>query len=125
MTPPEPNYPATTNPGYPNETETQEEDLKSNLLKDNRSNKKSKLRQFWRWKNLKKRTGTMDISITNRRQEMKERILDVEDMIGETNISVKENAKSKKLHDTKHPENLRYYEEKKKTKNNRNRKRRR
>ena len=25
-------YPSTTNPGYPNETEAQEEDLKSNLI---------------------------------------------------------------------------------------------
>lgn len=33
MAPPQPNYPATTNPGYPNETETQEEDFKSSLTK--------------------------------------------------------------------------------------------
>jgi hypothetical protein len=33
MAPPESSYPATTNPGYPNETEPQEEDLKSKLLK--------------------------------------------------------------------------------------------
>ena len=33
MAPAEPSYPATTNPGYLNETETQEEDLKSNLTK--------------------------------------------------------------------------------------------
>ena len=31
--PPEPSYPVTTNPGYPNETEAQEEDLESNFIK--------------------------------------------------------------------------------------------
>ena len=29
----EPSYPATTNPGYPNETEAQEESLKSSSIK--------------------------------------------------------------------------------------------
>ena len=29
----EPSYPATTNPGYPNETEAQGEDLKTNLIR--------------------------------------------------------------------------------------------
>ena len=33
MAPLEPNYPATTDPGFPNETEAQEEDLKFNLIK--------------------------------------------------------------------------------------------
>jgi hypothetical protein len=33
MAPPEPSHPATANPGYSNETEAQEEDLKSNLIK--------------------------------------------------------------------------------------------
>ena len=33
MAPPEPSYPATTNPGNPNETKAQEEDLKSSLIK--------------------------------------------------------------------------------------------
>jgi hypothetical protein len=33
ITPPEPSYAATTNPVYPNETEAEEEDLKSNLIK--------------------------------------------------------------------------------------------
>ena len=44
--------------------------------------------------NLGKRTGTTDISTTNRIQEMEEKILDIENKI-EINISVKENAKSK------------------------------
>ena len=33
IAPPESSYPATTNPGYPNETEAQEEDFKFNLMK--------------------------------------------------------------------------------------------
>jgi hypothetical protein len=33
MAPPEPSYLATINPGYPHETEAQEENLKSNLIK--------------------------------------------------------------------------------------------
>jgi hypothetical protein len=32
MAPLKPNYPATENPGYLKETETQEDDLKSNLI---------------------------------------------------------------------------------------------
>jgi hypothetical protein len=47
--------------------------------------------------NLRKRTGTTDVSITNRIQEMEERISDVEDTIEESDISVKENAKSKEF----------------------------
>ena len=43
--------------------------------------------------NLGKRTGTTDVSITNRIQGMKEKISGIEE---ESNISVKENAKSKK-----------------------------
>jgi hypothetical protein len=33
MVSPEPRYPATINPGYLNETEAQEDDLKSTLIK--------------------------------------------------------------------------------------------
>ena len=33
MAPPEPSYSGTTNPQYPNETEAQDEDLKSTLIK--------------------------------------------------------------------------------------------
>ena len=33
VTPQEPSYPVITNHGYPNETEAQEEDLKSSLMK--------------------------------------------------------------------------------------------
>ena len=46
-------------------------------------------------KNLGKRTGTTDRSITNRIQEIKERPSCVEDTIEEIDTSVKENVKSK------------------------------
>ena len=45
--------------------------------------------------NLSKRTGTTDTSITNRIQEMEERIAGLEDRIEEIDTSVKENVKSK------------------------------
>ena len=48
-------------------------------------------------KNLRKIIGTTDASITNRIQEMEERIPGTEDTIEEIDISVKENAKSKKF----------------------------
>jgi hypothetical protein len=44
--------------------------------------------------NLGKRTGTTDPSITNRIQEMKERISNIGDTIEEINISAIENVKS-------------------------------
>ena len=45
----------------------------------------------------KPETETTNASITNRIQGVEERILDGEDIIEETNISVKENVKSKKV----------------------------
>ena len=47
--------------------------------------------------NLKKQTGTTSASITNRMQEMEERISGVEDSIVEIDMSVKENTKTKKF----------------------------
>jgi uncharacterized coiled-coil protein SlyX len=41
------------------------------------------------------RTGTPDSSITNRIQEIEERMSDVEDTIEEIDISIKENIKAK------------------------------
>jgi hypothetical protein len=46
--------------------------------------------------NLGKRTGTTDAIITNRIQEMEERISDIEDTVEEIDPPVKENAKCKK-----------------------------
>ena len=48
-------------------------------------------------KNLGKRSGITDISITNRIQEIEERISGVKDTVEEIGISVKENLKHKKL----------------------------
>ena len=48
-------------------------------------------------KNLGIQTGTTEASFTNRIQEMEERSSSVEDRLEETDTSVKENAKSKKL----------------------------
>ena len=47
--------------------------------------------------NLGKRTGTTDTSIINRIQEIEERISDAEDTIENIDITVKGNAKYKKL----------------------------
>ena len=44
---PHPNSPATTNPGYPNETETREEYLKSNLIKVFKENMNTFLKEIW------------------------------------------------------------------------------
>ena len=47
--------------------------------------------------NLGKRSGIIDVSITNRIQEIEERILGVEDMVEDTDTTVKENWKHKNL----------------------------
>ncbi|KAL6093181.1 hypothetical protein STEG23_008035 [Scotinomys teguina] len=47
--------------------------------------------------NLTKGTGTTDTSITNRMQEMEQRISDAEDTIEKIDSSVKENTKAKKV----------------------------
>jgi hypothetical protein len=47
--------------------------------------------------NLGKRRGTTDAGMTNRIQEMKERIWGVEDTIEEIDTSVKENVKARKF----------------------------
>ena len=47
--------------------------------------------------NLGKRSGVIDASITNRIQEIEERISGAEDTIENTDTTVKENAKCKKL----------------------------
>jgi uncharacterized coiled-coil protein SlyX len=47
--------------------------------------------------NLGKRTGVTDASITNRKQEMEERISVAEDTVEGINTAFKENTKSKNL----------------------------
>jgi predicted nucleic acid-binding Zn-ribbon protein len=44
---------------------------------------------------LGKKSGTIDASISNRIQEMEERISDAEDSIGSIDTTIKENAKCK------------------------------
>ena len=46
--------------------------------------------------NLSQQTGTTDASITNRIQEMEEKISGVENMVEEIDSSVEENVESKK-----------------------------
>jgi hypothetical protein len=47
--------------------------------------------------NLGKKSGTIDVSISNRIQEMEERISGAEDSIGSMDTTIKENAKCKKI----------------------------
>ena len=46
---------------------------------------------------LGKKSGTIDVSISNRIQEMEERISDAEDSIGNMDTRIKENEKCKKI----------------------------
>ena len=79
--------------------ETGNGNYKENTIWDNSGDRKPK-----------EQTGTTNIRITNKMQEIEEGFSGVRDMTVEINISVKENAKSKKVHDTKHSENLEHYE---------------
>jgi hypothetical protein len=53
-----------------------------------------------------KKSGTIDTSISNRIQEMGERISGAEDPIENIGTTIKENTKCKKNPNSKHPENL-------------------
>jgi hypothetical protein len=46
---------------------------------------------------LRKKSGTIDTSISNRIQDMEERISGAEDCIGNMDTTIKENAKCKKI----------------------------
>ncbi|XP_060221820.1 S-methyl-5'-thioadenosine phosphorylase isoform X2 [Meriones unguiculatus] len=59
--------------------------------------KKTQMEEIVERKNLGKKTGTTEVSITNRLQEMEERISGVEGAMEEIDVSVKENVKSKKF----------------------------
>jgi uncharacterized coiled-coil protein SlyX len=59
--------------------------------------KKSQRKTTLELGNLGKRSGVIDVSITNRIQEMEERISEAEDTIENIDTTVKEDAKSKKL----------------------------
>lgn len=51
---------------------------------------------------------TAKVSLTNKLQDMGEKVSGVEDKVGEMDSSVKENVKSKISTGTKHPGNLRH-----------------
>jgi hypothetical protein len=53
--------------------------------------KKTQMEANLEIKNLRKRPGIIDVSITNRIQEIEERISGVEDTVEEIDITVKEN----------------------------------
>ena len=55
--------------------------------------KKSQVEVTLEMDNSRKRTGTTEVSITNRIQEMKKRISGIENTIEDTDTSVKENTK--------------------------------
>ena len=59
--------------------------------------KKTQTEGILEMENLGKRTATTDTSITNRVQEVEERLPGIEGKIEEINTSVKENVKSKKF----------------------------
>lgn len=61
-------------------------------------------------KNLETQAGTTEVDFANKIQEMEERISGTEDTVEEMNTLVKGNPKSKKIPETKHPENLGHYE---------------
>ena len=62
-----------------------------------RGNKETQTKGILERENLDKETGTTDESITNRIQEMEERMSGVEDTIEEKDSLVKESAKSNKF----------------------------
>jgi hypothetical protein len=54
---------------------------------------------------LGKKSRSIDVSISNRIQEMGEKISSAEDSIGNMDTTIKENAKCKKDPNSKHPGN--------------------
>jgi predicted nucleic acid-binding Zn-ribbon protein len=67
---------------------------------------------------LGKKSGSIDANISNRIQEMEERISGAEDSIENIGTTIKENTKRKKDPNSKHPENP-GHNEKTKPKDNR------
>jgi uncharacterized coiled-coil protein SlyX len=67
--------------------------------------KKSQRETTLELESLGKRSGVIDASITNRIQEIEERISGAEDTIENIDTTVKENTKSKKAPNSKHPGN--------------------
>ena len=82
--------------------------------------KKTQMEANLEVENLGKRLGITDVHITNRIQEIEERISGVEDTGEEIDTIVKENLRQKRPLNPKHPGNL-GHKEKTKSKNNQNR----
>ena len=82
--------------------------------------KKMQMKVNLKMENLGKRSRITDVSITNRIQDLEERISGVEDIVEDNDITVKENSKHKKTPNPKHPKNS-GHNEKIKSKNNWNR----
>jgi hypothetical protein len=59
--------------------------------------KKTQTEEILEMENIGKRVGTIYADMTNRIQEMEERISGIDDTIEEIHTSVKENTKSKKF----------------------------
>ena len=66
---------------------------------------------------LGKKSGTIDTSISNRIQEMEERISGTEDSIENITTTIKDNTKRKKILNSKHPGNPGHNEKTKPTDN--------
>jgi uncharacterized coiled-coil DUF342 family protein len=66
------------------------------LKREGETIKKTRSKTTLEIETLGKKSGTIDESISNRIQEMKERISGAEDSIVNMGITIKENAKSKK-----------------------------
>jgi chromosome segregation ATPase len=64
--------------------------------------KKSQRETTMKIENLEKKSGAIDASITNRIQEIKERISGAQDTIENIDTTIKENAKCKKILTKKH-----------------------
>ena len=79
--------------------------------------KKSQRETTLEIENLGKKSGTIDASISNRIQEMEERISGSGDSIENIDTTVKENAKGKKDPNSKHPGNPGHNEKTKPTDN--------
>jgi hypothetical protein len=71
----------------------------------NRNNKEITKRDNLGERKLRKEIRTIDASITNRIQEIEERISSTKDTIENMDTAVKENAKCKKAPNSKHPRN--------------------
>ena len=71
--------------------------------------KKSQRKTTLEIENLGKKSGIIDESITNRIQEIEERLLGAEDSIENIDKTLNENEICKKLLTQKHPGNPRHY----------------